>query len=204
MPALLVRTSYDKQNPEWDDVIPFLVRRGIAVAIQDVRSRYRSDGDGAYFHTCNPWEGVDGYDAVQWLAAQPWCAGRVGTFGSSHRAITQQQLVLHSPPALGAIFPEVGPTNIHAHEAREGGAFCFAMFAALHMHALDSHELRGNPEGASEVLRAMAQIDRWLERVPFEAGATALRHTPSLERTLLNYYRRGPPPRPPARSRPSS
>ena len=32
VPVLLVRTSYDKQNPEWDDVIPSLVRRGIAVA----------------------------------------------------------------------------------------------------------------------------------------------------------------------------
>ena len=50
VPVLLVRTSYDKQNPEWDDVIPYLVRRGIAVAIQDVRSRYRSEGDGTYYH----------------------------------------------------------------------------------------------------------------------------------------------------------
>ena len=194
VPVLLVRTSYDKQNPEWDDVVPYLVRRGIAVAIQDVRARYRSEGDGTYYHTCNPWEGPDGYDAVQWLAQQPWCDGQVGTFGSSHRAITQQQLVLHSPPALAAIFPEVGPTNIFQHEAREGGAFCFAMFAALHMHALDSHELRGNAEGASEVLAAMAHIDQWVSETPFEPGATALRHTPSLEQTLLDYYRRGTPP----------
>ena len=113
---------------------------------------------------------------------------------SSHRAITQQQLVLHSPPALAAIFPEVGPTNIYEHEAREGGAFCFAMFAALHMHALDSHELRGNAEGASEVLAAMAHIGDWVSQTPFEPGATALRHTPSLEQTLLDYYRRGTPP----------
>jgi predicted acyl esterase len=128
---------------------------------------------------------------VEWLAKQEWCSGRVGTFGSSHRAITQQQLVLHSPPHLAAILPEVGPTNIFAHEAREGGAFCFAMFAALHMHALDSHELRGNPGGVVEILDAMADMPAQSQRTPFRLGETALRHTPSLEQTLLNYYTRG-------------
>ena len=191
VPVLLVRTSYDKGNPEWDDTVPYLVRRGIAVAIQDIRSRYRSEGDGRYYHTCNPWEGEDGYDTIQWLASQNWCNGKVGTFGSSHRAITQQQLALHSPPALCAMFIEVGPTNIYEHEAREGGAFCFAMFAALHMHALDSHELRGNDDGVSEILSAMSEIDQWVWRTPFVRGGTALRHAPSLENTLFNYYHRG-------------
>ena len=192
VPVLLVRTSYDKANPEWDDVIPFLARRGIAVAIQDIRNRFRSERrDGRYYHTVNPWEANDGYDTVEWLAAQTWCNGRVGCFGSSHRAITQQQLALAAPPHLVAIFPEVGPTNIFEHEAREGGAFCFAMFAALHMHALDSHEIQGKPEAVAEVFNAMVHIADWTLQTPFVRGQTALRHTPSLEQTLLDYYTRG-------------
>ena len=51
VPALLVRTSYDKTAPEWDDVFPYYARRGYAFVVQDLRSRYRSEGDGRYFHT---------------------------------------------------------------------------------------------------------------------------------------------------------
>ena len=72
VPALIVRTSYDKTAPEWDDVIPFFVRRGYAFVIQDLRSRFRSEGDGHYYHTVNPWEGDDDlYPA--WRLAPP-CA----------------------------------------------------------------------------------------------------------------------------------
>lgn len=65
------------------------------------------------------------------------------------------------------------------------------MFAALHMHALDSHELRGNPTGVQEVLAALQDMPRETQRTPFRRGQTALRHTPSLEQTLLDYYTRG-------------
>ena len=36
VPALLVRTSYDKTSSEWDDVIPYYVRRGYAFVLQDL------------------------------------------------------------------------------------------------------------------------------------------------------------------------
>ena len=130
VPALLVRTSYDKTSSEWDDVIPYYVRRGYAFLLQDLRSRFRSEGDGSYFHTANPWEGDDGYDTVEWLAARDWCSGKVGTLGSSHRAITQTLLALRRPPHLAAMWVEAGPTNIYRHEAREGGAASLQMFAA--------------------------------------------------------------------------
>ena len=29
-------------------------------------------------------EGLDGYDSVEWIAAQPWCDGNVGMAGLSH------------------------------------------------------------------------------------------------------------------------
>ena len=77
VPALLIRTSYDKTAPEWDDVFPYYVRRGYAFVIQDLRSRFRSEGDGSYFHTANPWEGDDGFDTVEWLATQDWCTGKL-------------------------------------------------------------------------------------------------------------------------------
>ena len=61
-PALLIRTSWDKSNEEWDEVRDYYPRQVYALVIQDLRSRFKSEGDGRYYHTANPWEGEDGYD----------------------------------------------------------------------------------------------------------------------------------------------
>ena len=191
VPALLVRTSYDKTAPEWDDVIPYYVRRGYAFVVQDLRSRFRSEGDGHYYHTINPWEGDDGFDTVEWLAGQDWCTGKIGTLGSSHRAIVQTQLALRKPPHLAAMWVEAGPTNIYRHEAREGGAMSFQMFGALHLHALDCHEVGDDPEKARVIFDAMRDMREWLQKFPLKPGETALRVAPDLEKTAFDYYYRG-------------
>ncbi len=190
-PVLLVRTSYDKSKSEWDTVRDYYPRQGYVFVNQDLRSRFRSEGDGRYFHTCNPWEGEDGFDTVEWIAQQPWCNGKVGTLGSSHRGIVQTVMALHRPPHLVAQWVEQAPTNIYAHEAREGGAMCFHMAAAIHNHALDSHELRDNPEGVLAVAKTFQNIREFLSNTPWKRGETALVHAPSLEETLFNYYTAG-------------
>ncbi len=83
-PAILGRTSYDKTSgPMWvQPVADFFCRRGYVVVLQDLRGRHRSEGTGQYFHTVNPNEGRDGYDTIEWIAAQPWSDGRVGMTGS--------------------------------------------------------------------------------------------------------------------------
>ena len=191
VPALLVRTSYDKTAPEWDDVIPFYVRRGYAFVVQDLRSRFRSEGDGHYYHTVNPWEGDDGYDTIEWLAEQDWCSGKIGTLGSSHRAITQTQLALRKPPHLSAMWVEAGPTDIYRHEAREGGAMSLQMFGAAHLHALDSHEVGNDLDKAKIIFDAMRDMPEWLRKFPLKPGETALRVAPDLEKTVFDYYYRG-------------
>jgi predicted acyl esterase len=42
-------------------------------------------------------------DVIAWLAAQPWCNGRVGMFGYSYSGFNSLQLACERPPALGAI-----------------------------------------------------------------------------------------------------
>ena len=190
-PVLLVRTSYDKSKSEWDTVRDYYPRHGYVFVNQDLRSRFKSEGDGRYYHTCNPWEGEDGFDTVEWLAKQPWCNGKIGTLGSSHRGIVQTVMALHRPPHLVAQWVEQAPTNIYAHEAREGGAMCFHMAAAIHNHALDSHELRNNPEGVLAVAKTFQNIREFLSNTPWKRGETALAHAPSLEETLFNYYTAG-------------
>ena len=190
-PVLLVRTSYDKSKAEWDTVRDYYPRHGYVFVNQDLRSRFKSEGDGRYYHTCNPWEGEDGYDTIEWLAKQPWCNGKIGTLGSSHRGIVQTVMALHRPPHLVAQWVEQAPTNIYAHEAREGGAMCFHMAAAIHNHALDSHELRDNPEGVLAVAKTFQNIREFLSDTPWKRGETALAPAPHLEETLFNYYTAG-------------
>lgn len=47
----------------------------------------------------------DGYDAIEWIAKQPWSNGAVGMAGNSHLAICQYFLAAGKPPALKAIAP---------------------------------------------------------------------------------------------------
>ena len=72
LPTILGRTSYDKTNMfMWiKPVADYFTPRGYAVVLQDLRGRYQSEGTGQYFHVANPLDGQDGYDTIEWLAAQ--------------------------------------------------------------------------------------------------------------------------------------
>ncbi|MGH2461027.1 MAG: CocE/NonD family hydrolase [Chloroflexota bacterium] len=192
-PAILGRTSYDKNSPQmWvEPVGGFFCRRGYVVVIQDLRGRHHSEGTGQYYHTANPTEGPDGYDSIEWIAAQRWSNGKVGMVGSSHGAIVQQIAALYRPPHLAAIWPDVGPTNIYDHEARGGGAMQLQMFGAQFLHAHDAQEIRDDPAAKALIFQAMADARLWVERTPFKPGHTPLRVVPNLEKTLFDYYYRG-------------
>lgn len=92
------------------------------------------------------------------LIHRSWSDGRVGTWGSSHRAIVQQVMALHRPPHLRAIWPEVGRTNSYDHQAREGGAMQLHMFGALFLHAQDAQEIRHDPVGRAAINEAMEHM----------------------------------------------
>jgi uncharacterized protein len=192
-PVLLGRTSYGKAS-EWQWVIPvaeFFTPRGYVVALQDLRGRGRSQGKGEYLHVANLKDGVDGYDTVEWLAAQSWSNGRVGTVGSSQGGMAQTTLALQSPPHLAAIWPDVAPTNGFTHHFREGGAMLLQMFAALFIHAYDAQEIRDDPVAQQAIADASRRVREWVLRTPFRPGETPLALVPNLEKILFEYYWRG-------------
>ena len=49
------------------------------------------------------WE--DGYDFVEWIAAQPWCDGNVGMTGESYGGFSSLLVAAENPPHLKAIVP---------------------------------------------------------------------------------------------------
>ncbi len=192
-PTILGRTSYGKAA-DWLWVGPvanFFAPRGYVVVIQDMRGRGSSGGTGEYFHTATPKDGFDGYDTVEWIASRPWSNGRVGTVGSSHGAMVQTAMALKRPPHLTAIWPDVGPINSYAHQAREGGAMQLHMFGAQFLHAYDAQEIRDDPAAQAALWDAMGHLREWVFRTPFKPGHTPLRVVPNLEQTLFDYYWRG-------------
>ncbi|MEW6356226.1 MAG: CocE/NonD family hydrolase [Planctomycetota bacterium] len=107
-PALLMRTPYGKGQARHDR----FVRAGYVVATQDSRGRYESDGKYTMFTAGHTADAEDGYDAVEWLAAQPWCDGNVGTFGRSYNAWMQWMLAPLRPPHLKAMSADSIPTTL--------------------------------------------------------------------------------------------
>lgn len=110
LPTLLMRTPYDKQRSDYGreafrPVARAAAEAGYAVAVQDIRGRFASEGDFQPFYCPPTLDGADGHDTIEWLAAQPWSSGRVGTFGDSYGAWAQWELAREQPPHLKAMFP---------------------------------------------------------------------------------------------------
>ena len=119
-PAVLIRSPYKKTRRTETSMALRLVEKEYAIIIQDVRGRHNSEGEFYAFLG----EGKDGYDAVEWVAAQPWCNGNVGTWGASYLAITQSALAAYAPPHLKTMFVIVGPSDCSEEYIAHGGAVC--------------------------------------------------------------------------------
>ncbi len=72
--------------------------------------------------TANPNRGEDGYDAVEWIAEQPWCNGKVGTWGPSALGNIQFQTAREQPPHLVCAVPMVASPQTHYQQYYPGGA----------------------------------------------------------------------------------
>jgi putative CocE/NonD family hydrolase len=119
-PVLLQRTPY--RRSVWGYNVNFaqhVAARGYVVFLQDVRGRYTSDGEWyPFIH-----EAEDGYDTIEWVAAQPYSDGKVGMFGGSYVGATQMLAAAAHPPHLAGICPVVTASNYHDGWTYQGGAF---------------------------------------------------------------------------------
>ena len=109
VPVILSRTPYNF-NP-WGDgkgnsgtyrQAYDVVRRGYAYVVQNERGRYFSEGEWQILGAPR----TDGYDAIQWLAGQPWSNGKVGLIGCSSSAEWQMGVAALDPPGLAAVVPQ--------------------------------------------------------------------------------------------------
>jgi len=122
-PALIVRLPYNKDAfAEGNSACfqpDFYARNGYCVYLVDCRGSGKSQGisapDGSN-------ELLDGYDTVEWVAAQPDCDGNVGMYGLSYFGMTTMAAASTRPPHLKAICPFQCSTQLPIYINR-GGSF---------------------------------------------------------------------------------
>jgi uncharacterized protein len=103
-PVIVTITPYNGTNGAISVNNDYLVQRGYVQVVVDARGTGESQGT---WDDLGPREQRDGYEAVEWAAAQPWSDGNVGMWGPSYMAISQLFTAAQQPPHLKAIFPIV-------------------------------------------------------------------------------------------------
>src|SRR5262245_10593969 len=127
-PAVVERTPYNRE----ESVIlrtrtpRYLAERGYVFVVQDVRGRFGSEGTWYPFVDDGWGKNRDGYDTIEWVAAQLWCNGRVGTAGGSYAGQTQMFLAPTRPPSLVCCFVREAASNLAEQWCYRGGAFEWA------------------------------------------------------------------------------
>ena len=96
------------------------VERGYVAAVASVR------GTGGTPGRVDPFgiqEQHDGYDLVEWLAAQPFCTGRIGMQGISYGGHSTMLTAVNQPPHLAAIIPTQALSDWYENTIYHGGIY---------------------------------------------------------------------------------
>lgn len=162
-PAILLRTPYGKGGAQGQAGLAN--QHGYAFVSQDIRGRFGSEGlDYPVFGHDGWGKNQDGYDTVEWVAAQKWCDGKVGTVGASANGITQNMMAPSRPPHLVCQYVAVAFSSMYHQAAYQGGAFRKSLIEGW---------LRGNrfsPENLKEI-RTHPDYDDFCRRFDAELVA---------------------------------
>lgn len=100
-PVVVDYSGYEPSHSFYDGVDDRFTARGYAVVGVNMRGTGCSGGAFDYFERL---QALDGYDAVETIAAQDWADG-VGLVGKSYPGISQLFVAAEQPPSLDAIVP---------------------------------------------------------------------------------------------------
>ena len=195
-PVVLERTPYDKSAPSRSEisaadprlrsraaVAQYFVDAGYAVAYQDCRGRYRSEGSFTKYLS----EAADGYDTCAWLVGQDWCNGRIATMGLSYAAHAQMALGCLDPPGLAAQYLDCGGfSNAYRSGIRHGGAFDLKQATWAYRNALADAR-----DPAVKAALEAQDIARWMARMPWRKGDSPLTAAPEYEDYLFEQWSHG-------------
>jgi putative CocE/NonD family hydrolase len=167
-PVLVTRGPYNKSGEKSKGL--FFARHGYVWVAQDCRGFFASEGRPTPFLR----EGDDGYDTIEWAAAQPWSNGKVATTGASYLAMNQFAAAIEAPPHLLAIYAAVGGADFYADSAWRGG-----------IPSLSWPVWLLNSTGQREVA---LKPDAWLA-LPREKRADTFANFPAQQQAYWDFYR---------------
>ncbi|RNE59027.1 CocE/NonD family hydrolase [Cryobacterium tepidiphilum] len=196
LPVLLERTPYDIRAMRPSDgrhadggaVSPesgaaFFVERGYIVVRQDCRGR--GDSEGVFSKYTG--EAEDGFDTQAWLAAQPWCDGRIITAGVSYSAHVQAAAASVGAPATAAMILDSGGfSNAFEAGGRFGGAFELKQVIWAYRHALKSPAAEEDPVLAANL--EGQDLAAWFRSMPWRKGYSPLSGSTEYEDFLFEQW----------------
>jgi uncharacterized protein len=127
--------NWETVNPEW------WCPRGYACVRVDARGSGKSPGES---DPSSYQESLDYYDAIEWIAKQPWCSARIGLLGISYHAASQWRVANLQPPSLKAIMPWEGRADQYRDQAYHGGIFALGFMGNWWL-THTAHHLLGRP-----------------------------------------------------------
>ncbi len=180
-PVILLRTPYTKPGQLKNG--RHFASHGYVFVAMDVRGR--GDSDGAFVPYRN--EGRDGYDSVEWCAAQPWSNGKVGMYGGSYLGRVQWLAAVQQPPHLVTIVPLVSPSDpfvewptgvplpmdiswYHYTAGRVLQNMEAVDWAKVHLHLplLTMDDAMGRPDPNWKMLFDHAQLEPWWDVMRYQ------------------------------------
>ncbi|MER5890911.1 CocE/NonD family hydrolase [Streptomyces sp. NPDC001941] len=185
VPALLEYLPYrlsDWTAPRDWQRHPWYAGHGYASVRVDVRGHGNSEGLPGDEYDAR--ELADGVDVVHWLAAQPWCSGKVGMFGISWGGFNSLQIAALAPEPLKAVVTVCSTDDRYDNDVHYMGGSVLA----VDMHAWAATMLAfvsrpPDPHFAGERWREM-----WLERLE---AVDPFIHTWLAHQTRDDYWRHG-------------
>lgn len=159
-PVVLLRTPYGRAGAASLDY----VRRGYVVVAQDVRGRFESEGENLPFLFDGWSEHQDGIDTINWVAAQPWCNGKIATAGGSALGITQVLTAAAQPEHVVCQAITVACGSLYHDAVHIGGGYSLALFE-------DWTKGAGFDPRALELMQEHSCYDDWWRKLDANARA---------------------------------
>ncbi len=162
-PVLIARTPYNKDF--MDEHVMKFAEHGYIVIVQDVRGRYSSEGKfNPHAH-----EKEDGLTNIQWINAQKWCNGHIGTFGASYLGGTQWLTAVNNPEGLDAMITEVTFDDTYEGMTYQSGAKILHDLRWAAASIIPDAVRRAEEETGIKETRPLPDVDTVLEALPMAA-----------------------------------
>jgi uncharacterized protein len=140
-------------------MLTYLAARGHATVQVDLRGS--ADSDGSPQPEYAKQEQDDLLEVIAWMAARPWCTGRIGMRGISWSGFNTLQVAARQPPELCAIMSACSTADRYADSEHFFGG-CF--FSREHL-TWAAQYLGVQSRPPSEAVHGADWVDRWRKRL---------------------------------------